>query len=232
MVRSGIPQRMQSFATPAPISSILDSLGEPRLMWIETASAPRAIASSTVQTCTLSFGSGLSEVDPERWMMRPMSRPCFRWPRLTSPLWSTMAFAPPSLTSEMTFVMSSSPSICPIENPWSIGTMTDLPVFRFMIRSILISFPIIFTPSEFSMLRQRSCSCVRYRPLPGRTSPGACAGRRSGRWRSRPPLPPSPLLSAQGLCGHRSLNLRQRPPAPGTPGSPPGRTPGRRCTPS
>ena len=113
-------------------------------MWMETASAPSAIASSTVQTCTLSFGSGLSEVDPERWMKRPMSRPFLRWPRFTSPLWSTIAFAPPSLTSEMTFVISRSPSICPIENPWSIGTMTARPVFRFIIRSILISFPIMF----------------------------------------------------------------------------------------
>jgi len=81
-----MPQRLQSRATLAPISSILDSFGEPRLMWIETASAPSATASSTVQTCTLSFGSGLSEVLPERWMNRPMSRPCFRCPRLTRPL--------------------------------------------------------------------------------------------------------------------------------------------------
>ena len=68
-----MPQRLQSFATFAPISSILDSFGDPRLMWIETASAPSAIASSTVQTWTLSFGSGFKEVEPERWMMSPMS---------------------------------------------------------------------------------------------------------------------------------------------------------------
>ena len=42
---------------------------------METASAPRAMASSTVQTSTLSFGSGLSEVLPERCTKSPMSRP-------------------------------------------------------------------------------------------------------------------------------------------------------------
>ena len=213
-----MPQRLQSLTTRAPISSILDSFGEPRLMWIETASAPSAIASSTVQTWTLSFGSGLSEVDPERWMNKPMSRPCFRCPRLTSPLWRMIAFAPPSLTSEMTFVMSSSPSICPIENPWSIGTMTERFVFRFMIRSILISFPIMVTPSVVQALHQRSCSHARYRPPPARTGPGAGAGRHCGRSRSRPPRLPSPLQSVPVLCGHRSWNLRPPPPVPDSPG--------------
>ena len=218
MMRSGMPQRLQSRATLAPISSILDSLGEPRLMWMETASAPSAIASSTVHTCTLSFGSGLSEVLPERWMNRPMSRPCLRCPRLTSPLWSTIAFAPPSLTSDMTFVISISPSICPMEKPWSMGTITARPVFRFMIRSILISFPIMVIPQEFSVLHPRSCSHVRYTPLPVRTVPGACAGTRYGRWRCLQRPRPSHLLSVPVLCGHRSLNLRPPQPVPDSPG--------------
>ena len=110
---------------------------------METASAPSAIASSTEQTSTLSFGSGLSEVLPERCTMSPMSRPCRRCPLFTMPLWRTIAFAPPSLTSVMTFVISSRPSIWPMEKPWSMGMITALPVFLSMIRSILISFPII-----------------------------------------------------------------------------------------
>jgi len=54
---------------------------------------------------------------PERWTIRPISRPLLRCPLFTIPLWRTMAFAPPSLTSEMVFVMSVSPSIWPSVNP-------------------------------------------------------------------------------------------------------------------
>src|SRR5208283_1295719 len=147
MTRSGIPQRLQSRTILAPDSSIFDSFGAPRLMWMETASAPSAIASSTVQTSTLSFGSGLSEVLPERCTKSPMSRPCRRCPLLTIPLWRTIAFAPPSLTSVMTFVMSRRPSIWPMENPWSMGIITALPVFLSIILSILISFPIMISTS-------------------------------------------------------------------------------------
>ena len=116
---------------------------------METASAPSAIASSTVQTSTLSFGSGLSEVLPERCTKSPMSRPCRRCPLLTMPLWRTIAFAPPSLTSVMTFVMSSRPLIWPMEKPWSMGIITALPVFLSMIRSIPISFPIMTATLPF-----------------------------------------------------------------------------------
>jgi len=43
----------------------------------------------------------------------------------------------------MTRVMSMSPLICPRENPWSMGMITAFLVFLSMIRSILMSFPII-----------------------------------------------------------------------------------------
>ncbi len=111
MIRSGIPQRLQSRTTAPADSSIRDSFGAPRLMWIETASAPSATASSTVQTSTLSFGSGFIEVLAERCTMRPISFPCFRCPPFTMPLWRTMAFAPPSLTALTILVMLQSPSI-------------------------------------------------------------------------------------------------------------------------
>ena len=46
----------------------------------------------------LAWGSGDRLVDPERWMISPISCPLPRCPSPTRPLCSTMAFAPPSAT--------------------------------------------------------------------------------------------------------------------------------------
>ncbi len=108
---------------------------------MDTPSAPNFIASSTEQTRVLALGYGDRLVDADRCKINPTSIPPPRWPSPTRPLCSTMALAPPFATFCIVCFISSRPSIGPTEMPWSIGTITVLPVFRLMIRSNRIRLP-------------------------------------------------------------------------------------------
>ena len=86
MLNSGMPHSRASRATRPRSASISRSEPLPTLTWMEMASAPSLMASSTVQTRVLALGEGDRAVEPDRWMIRPTSLPRRRWPLDTSPL--------------------------------------------------------------------------------------------------------------------------------------------------
>src|SRR5574341_1059313 len=115
---------------------------------METASAPIWRASSTVATRIFRFESGDRVVLAERWRMRPRSFPYPRCPNIAAPRWTTAAFAPPSAIRLAAGGTWTSPGIGPTVIPWSIGTITVRRVFRSMIRSSRIFFPITVAPPD------------------------------------------------------------------------------------
>ena len=71
----GIPHSLQIRETSPADLSISGSYSSPKLMWMETASAPYFIASSTVVMSTLWFALVPTSVDADRCMISPTSFP-------------------------------------------------------------------------------------------------------------------------------------------------------------
>ena len=143
MAMSGTPHSPATCAVADRSVSMRSSCRFPTLMWTLTASAPSLMASSTVQTRVLMLGSSEKAVLPDRCTIRAVSPP--REPRLREamPLWTTTAFAPPSVARDTACRMSAMPAMGPTLTPWSMGTITVLPVFRFMMRRSRFSLPVM-----------------------------------------------------------------------------------------
>ena len=75
MMMRGIPQSVHCSEIFPACSSIEGSSSDPKLIWMETASAPYLMASSIVVIWTLLFLLGPRSVEADRCMMSPTSLP-------------------------------------------------------------------------------------------------------------------------------------------------------------